>query len=81
MKIGIDIDGVILDSEKEFRIQAELYDVIKLKRNSIVNNKEIKAQERYKWSQEEIDGFIKQEFIPVSKECNRQGDTADHRCN
>ena len=54
MKIGIDIDGVILDSEKEFRIKAELYDVIKLKRNSIVNNKELKFQERYNWSEKEI---------------------------
>ena len=70
MKIGIDIDGVILDSEREFRIQSELFDVIKLKRNSIVNNKELKAQERYDWNEEEVDQFINQEFLKVSKECN-----------
>ena len=70
MKIGIDIDGVILDSEKEFRIKAELYDVIKLKRNSIVNNKELKFQERYNWSEEEINEYIDQEFLSVSRECN-----------
>ena len=70
MKIGIDIDGVILDSEREFKVRAELYDVIKLKRNSIINNREIKAQERYNWNKEEIDEYINQEFLAVSKECN-----------
>lgn len=70
MKIGIDIDGVILDSEREFRIQSELYDVIKLKRNSIVNNQELKAQVRYNWTEEEIQEFINQEFLAVSRECN-----------
>ena len=70
MKIGIDIDGVILDSEREFRIRAELYDVIKFKRNSIINNKELKFQKRYNWSEEEINEYIEKEFLSVSKECN-----------
>lgn len=70
MNIGIDIDGVILDSEKEFRIQAELYDVIKLNRNSIVDNKELKVQARYNWNEQELYDFVNQEFIKVSKECN-----------
>ena len=70
MKIGIDIDGVILDSEREFRIQAELYDIIKLNKNSIVNNKELKAQERYSWNKEEITGFVNEHFLKVSRECN-----------
>lgn len=70
MKIGIDIDGVILDSEREFRIQSELYDVIKLNKNSIVDNKELKVQSRYNWSQEELYNFVNQEFVKVSKECN-----------
>ena len=57
MKIGIDIDGVILDSEREFRIQSELYDVIKLNRNSIIDNKELKVQARYEWSEQELYDF------------------------
>ena len=40
MKIGIDIDGVILDFEGDLRVQAELNDIINLRRNSIINNKE-----------------------------------------
>ena len=70
MKIGIDIDGVILDSEAEFRVQSELYDVIKLNKNSIIDNKEIKVQSRYSWSEEELNTYINQEFIKVSKQCN-----------
>lgn len=70
MKIGIDIDGVILDSETEFRIRAELYDVIKLKRNSIIDNKALKFQERYDWTKEEINEYTDKEFLAVSRECN-----------
>lgn len=32
MIIGIDLDGVILDSEIEYRIEAELYDLKVLKK-------------------------------------------------
>lgn len=70
MKIGIDIDGVILDSEREFRIQSELYDVIKLNRNSIIDNKELKVQARYEWSEQELYDFVNQEFVKVSEKCN-----------
>lgn len=70
MKIGIDIDGVILDSEREFRVQSELYDIIELNKNSIINNKELKAQLRYNWSKEELNEFIKSKFIKVAKSSN-----------
>lgn len=47
MKIGIDLDGVIFDSEKEFRVYSELYDMIDLKQNSKLDNKELKFQDRF----------------------------------
>ena len=28
MNIGIDLDGVVFDSEKEYRVYAELYDLL-----------------------------------------------------
>ena len=59
MRIGIDLDGVIFDSEKLYRIYSELYDIQDLKKNSIRNNREIKFQDRYSWSEEETDGFVK----------------------
>ena len=48
MKIGVDLDGVIFDSEKEYRVYSELYDIIELKQNNKVNNQEIKFQDRLK---------------------------------
>ena len=30
MQIGIDVDGVLLDFEKELRTRAELYDLLEL---------------------------------------------------
>lgn len=37
MKIGIDIDGVILNSENLFRVKAELYDLLELNKNGVIN--------------------------------------------
>lgn len=47
MKISIDLDGVIFDSEKEFRVYSELYDMIDLKQNSKLDNKELKFQDKF----------------------------------
>lgn len=37
MRIGIDLDGVVIDSETTFRVYGELYDLIDLKGNNLVN--------------------------------------------
>lgn len=58
MKIGIDLDGVLFDSEKLYRVYTELYDMFELKRNSKVDNRIVKLQERFNWTQEEIDTFF-----------------------
>ena len=77
MKIGIDLDGVIFDTERAYRTLSEIYDVDILKRNSIVDNNELKLQNRYNWSNEEIQDFFNKyntkiienaSFIPGSKE-------------
>ena len=58
MKIGIDLDGVVFDSEKDYRVYSELYDLLELKRNSKVNERELAFQKRFKWSEEEIADFF-----------------------
>lgn len=68
MKIGIDLDGVVIDSETTFRTYEEIFDVDKLKRNSLINREEPKFQSRYTWSDEEEKEFIKNYFMTVSKE-------------
>lgn len=70
MKIGIDLDGVIFDSEKEFRVYSELYDVVELKRNSIKENRELKFQDRYNWNQEEGQDFLKKYHKQIISESN-----------
>ena len=59
MRIGVDLDGVVFDSEKEWRINQELYDILDLKKNSKVDNKNISWKKRYDWTDEERQGFIK----------------------
>lgn len=70
MVIGIDIDGVLLDSEKEFRVAEELYDMLVLNKNSIKNIEEPRFQDRYNWNEEENNKFIDDYLIELSKICN-----------
>ena len=70
MKIGIDLDGVIFDSERIFRVYAELYDIIELKQNSLTDNREVKFQDRYNWTHEQMDDFMEKNQTNIIKECN-----------
>ena len=54
MKIGIDVDGVIFDFEKELRTRAELYDLLEINGKGIVDNDKFNLEERY--SCNKIDG-------------------------
>ena len=60
MKIGIDLDGVIFDSEKLYRVYTELYDMIELGKNSKKDNRELKFQDRFDWTDEEKDNLRSQ---------------------
>ncbi len=66
MKIGLDIDGVILDSENVFRASAELYDLLELHKNGVVNPKGFRNSERYDWNANEISGF-REKFVELTK--------------
>ena len=70
MKIGVDLDGVIFDSEKEYRVYSELYDILDLKQNNKINNKELRFQERFNWSEEDIKGFIEKYHMQITLESN-----------
>ena len=49
MKIGIDLDGVVIDDETTFRTYEEIFDIDILKGNNLINRKEPKFQARYNW--------------------------------
>lgn len=70
MKIGIDLDGVIFDSEKLYRIYSELYDMQDLNKNSLINNQAVRFQDRYSWSENEANGFIKKYHRKITESSN-----------
>lgn len=70
MKIGIDLDGVVIDSETTFRTYEEIFDIDTLKGNNLINREEPKFQARYNWTSEQEKVFIEKYFLKVSKESN-----------
>ena len=58
MKIGLDIDGVILDFERTMRCYAEVYDLLILKKNGVQKSYEFDYLKRYDWTLEERKNFI-----------------------
>ncbi len=70
MKIGIDLDGVVIDSETTFRTYEEIFDIDTVKGNNLVNREEPKFQERYNWTEEQKQEFIERYFLTISKESN-----------
>lgn len=70
MKIGIDLDGVVIDSETTFRTYEEIFDIDILKGNNLANKEEPKFQARYHWTDEQQKQFIEKYFLRVSKESN-----------
>lgn len=67
MKIGIDLDGVVIDSETTFRTYEEIYSVEELNGKCIINSEEPKFQQRYDWTEEESKRFVDKYFLEVSK--------------
>lgn len=67
MKIGIDIDGLILDYERILKTYGDLYDFIELKKDGIVNRNEHYLRNRYNWTEEERMEFVNKYFLELSK--------------
>ena len=75
MKIGIDLDGVVFNSEALWAVYGELYDYKELNKNSLIKRDEPRVQDKYQWNNEEtqkyfdkyidIDNF---DFVPGAKE-------------
>ena len=68
MKIGIDLDGVVIDSETTFRTYEEIFDIEDLKENNLIDRREPKFQSRYNWTSEQEKEFIEKYFMNVSNE-------------
>ena len=70
MKIGIDLDGVVIDSETTFRTYEEIFDIEVLKGNNLIDKSEPKFQSRYNWTEEQENNFIKNYLLKASNESN-----------
>ena len=68
MKIGIDIDGVILDYERVLKTYGDLYDFIELKKDGIINRNEHYLRNRYDWTDEARMNFVNKYFLKLSKQ-------------
>lgn len=67
MKIGVDIDGVILNYERELKTYAELYNFLELKRTVKTNRDEHYIQKRHDWTDDEKKNFVDKYFVQLSK--------------
>jgi len=67
IKIGIDVDGVILDYMNTVRAYAELYDYCDLHKNGVVNKEALKVKQRYEWTSEEVKFFADKYFVELTK--------------
>lgn len=66
MNIGIDLDGVVFDTEEYFRCSGELYD-IENGGTGIVRPELIKLQKRYNWPKEQFDRYISEYLLEIER--------------
>lgn len=67
IKIGIDLDGVVFDSEAAFRVYEEIFAIENLNKK-IIDIEEPKYQGRYNWTKDEQDEFNKKYLLKASQE-------------
>lgn len=67
MKIGIDIDGVLLNTEILFKIYAEIYDM-ELGKSGVINNNEWTIEKRYDWDKKELEQYWERYIIKATEE-------------
>lgn len=77
MKIGIDIDGVILDYQRVLNTYGDLYDFIELKKDGIVSKNELYLRKKYNWTDEERMNFVNKYFLKLSKQTHLIPGTKD----
>lgn len=73
MKIGIDIDGVVLDYEKGWLASVEIFDIEKCAGKGKVFLDQYIAQEKYAWTEEEKKQCVMENFARISQEAPIMG--------
>ena len=70
LKIALDLDGVVFDSENLFRVYSEIYDTDVNKKDNIIDNAQRTFQKRYNWSEEESKKFYDDYAEKIVREAN-----------
>ena len=70
MRIAVDLDGVIFDTEKDFRILSELYDTDNFKENNIVTHSASKFYEIYNWDKKQCVEFYSNNVFNIEENSN-----------
>lgn len=68
MKIGIDFDGVIMDTERHLKFAAEYWSTTVLNK-PLVNFNEVSLEARFNWTEEESKRFFSEEYDNAVKDC------------
>ena len=66
MKIGFDIDGVILNTERDIKFYADFWSFFTLNKPKLKNN-EVEPEKCYTWTQEETDYFYNKNFDAITR--------------
>lgn len=68
MKIGIDYDGVIMDSERSLRFASEYWSITKINK-PLINPSEVSLEPRFGWTNEESKMFFSECYDKTVKNC------------
>lgn len=69
MKIGIDVDGVILNFERELKTYGEIFNCFEIDNKKEANKNAHYVNDRYSWTEEQENLFAQKYFIECSKKC------------
>lgn len=69
MKIGIDIDGVILDTERDLKFFADYWSYFKLAKNRLKND-DVTQEHCFDWTEEEMNYFYSNYFDNLTKKAH-----------
>lgn len=64
MNIGIDLDGVLYDTENWFRVESCFYNE-KIGGGEMIAPEEVKAYKRYNWTKEQENEFLKECLLEI----------------
>lgn len=68
MKIGIDVDGVLINFENALLAKAEIFDIENCRGNGVIYKDKFHSQERYDWTEDEKEKFLVENLAITTEE-------------